>query len=203
MGSSSILAGTVPHAVGSALAFQMRGEDRVAVATAGDAAMEEGVFHESMNWAALKKLPVVFVCENNLYSTTTLMRDRQPSVDIYKRAEAYGMPGVRCDGNNVEDVYTKALEAVNRARDQKGPSFIEVMTYRWREHVGPHHDWDAGYRTKEEVEEWMKHCPITALSAGFAAKEVQSYRDEFEKEIDASLAFARQAAFPRKETIRV
>ena len=167
MGSSSILAATVPHAVGAALAFQMKGEDRVAVAPAGDAAVEEGVFHESLNWAALKKLPVVFVCENNLYSTTTPLGERQPSVDIYKRAAAYGMPGVRCDGNDVVDVYTKALEAVNRARRGEGPSFIEIMTYRWRGHVGPYYDWDAGYRTQKEVEEWMKHCPIKALSAEF------------------------------------
>lgn len=203
MGSSSILAATVPHAVGAALAFQMKGEDRVAVATAGDAAIEEGVFHESLNWASLKKLPVIFVCENNLYSTTTPMRDRQPCVEIYKRAEGYGMPGVRCDGNDVCDVYRKAAEALNRARQGEGPSLIEAMTYRWREHVGPNYDWDAGYRTKQEVEDWMKHCPIKALAAEFPAQEVQSYRDEFEKEIDGALAFARQAAFPRKETIRV
>jgi len=203
MGSSSILAGTVPHAVGAALAFQMKGEDRVAVAPAGDAAIEEGVFHESLNWASLKKLPVIFVCENNLYSTTTPLGSRQPCVDIYKRAQAYGMPGSRCDGNDVGDVYAKALQAVNRARSAQGPSLIEVMTYRWREHVGPNYDWDAGYRTKQEGQEWMKHCPIKALAAQFPAQEVQFFREEFEKEIDGALAFARQAAFPRKETIRV
>ncbi|MBF0504228.1 MAG: thiamine pyrophosphate-dependent dehydrogenase E1 component subunit alpha [Candidatus Omnitrophica bacterium] len=203
MGSSSILAGTVPHAVGAALAFQIKGEDRVAIAPAGDAAIEEGVFHESLNWASLKKLPVVFICENNLYSTSTHLRDRQPSVDIFKRAEAYGMPGSRCDGNDVGDVYTKTLEAVNRARRLEGPSFIEVMTYRWREHVGPNYDWDLGYRTKQEGEEWMIRCPIKALAAEFPAAQVQSYTDEFEKEIDEALVFARQAAFPREETIRV
>jgi len=202
MGSSSILAATVPHAVGAALAFQMKGEDRVAVAPAGDAAIEEGVFHESLNWASLKKLPVIFVCENNLYSTTTPLSARQPCVDIYKRAEAYGMPGHRCDGNDVGDVYTKAVEAVHRARHKEGPSLIEVMTYRWREHVGPNYDWDAGYRTKQEGQEWMEHCPIHALAAEFPAQEVQLFRDEFEKEIDESLAFARKAAFPRKETIK-
>jgi pyruvate dehydrogenase E1 component alpha subunit len=202
MGSSSILAGTVPHAVGAALAFQIKGEDRVAIAPGGDAAIEEGVFHESLNWASLKKLPVVFVCENNLYSTTTLLGARQPPVEIYKRAEAYGMPGARCDGNDVVDVYTKALEAVSRARNGQGPSLIEIMTYRWREHVGPNYDWDMGYRTKEEGEEWMKHCPINKLAAEFPVPEVRSFRDEFEKEIDEAIAYARQAAFPRKETIR-
>jgi len=202
MGSSSILAATVPHAVGMALAFQMKGEDRVAVAPSGDAAVEEGVYHESLNWAALKKLPVIFVCENNFYSTTTHLRDRQPSVDIYKRAEAYGMPGLRCDGNDVGDVYTKALEAVNRARRSEGPSFIEIMTYRWRGHVGPYYDWDAGYRTQQDVEEWMKHCPIKSLAKEFSLQEEQSLKDEIEKEIDVSLAFARNAAFPRKEIIR-
>ena len=97
-----------------------------------------------------KNFLFIFVCENNLYSTTTPLDERQPAVDIYKRAEAYGMPGVRCNGNDVGDVYTKALEAV-KGRQGEGPSFIEVMTYRWREHVGPHYDWDAGYRTQEEL----------------------------------------------------
>lgn len=203
MGSSSILAATVPHAVGAALAFTMKGEDRVAIAPAGDAAVEEGVFHESMNWAALKKLPVVFVCENNLYSTTTPLGQRQPGVDIYRRAEFYGMPGVRCDGNSVEDVYTKALEAVNRARQSEGPSFIEIMTYRWRGHVGPYYDWDAGYRTQQEVEERMKQCPIKALAMEFESSLVQSLEDEIEKEIDAALVFARKAAFPRREAITI
>ena len=202
MGSSSILAGTVPHAVGAALAFQMKGEDRIAVAPAGDAAVEEGVYHESLNWAALKKLPVLFICENNLYSTTTHLRDRQPAVDIYKRAESYGIPGVFCSGNDVADVYSKALEAVNRARRGEGPSFIEIRTYRWRGHVGPYYDWDAGYRTEQEVQEWMKHCPIKALALEFTTQEVQSYTDDIDQQIDESLVFARQAAFPRKETIR-
>ncbi len=203
MGSSSIIAGTVPHAVGAALAFQIKGEANVAIAPGGDAAVEEGVYHESLNWAALKKLPVIFVCENNLYSTTTPLQDRQPEVPIYKRAESYGMPGRQCSGNDVTEVYATALEAVNRARQGKGPSFIEIMTYRWRGHVGPYYDWDAGYRSQKDVEEWMKLCPINTLSKEFSQQEVQSYIDQIEKEIDASLEFARKAAWPDKETIRV
>jgi len=203
MGSSSILAATVPHAVGCALAFQLKGEDKVAIAPAGDAATEEGVFHESLNWAALKKLPVIFICENNLYSTTTPLEQRQPNVEIYKRAAAYGIPGVQCNGNDVLEVYTIALEAIERARQGQGPSFIETMTYRWRAHVGPYHDWDAGYRTKQEVETWMAHCPIKKLSQEFSTQEIEKFKTEIDQEIDASLEFARRSSFPSKEAIKI
>jgi pyruvate dehydrogenase E1 component alpha subunit len=154
-----------------------------------------------MGWAALKKLPVVFICENNLYSTTTSLKDRQAPVEIYKRAEGYGMPGVRGDGNDALDVHAKVLEAVARARRGDGPTLLEFMTYRWREHVGPNHDWDLGYRTQEEVESWMARCPVKKLAAEFPSEEVAAYTQEIEAEIDGSLAFARASAFPGKEAL--
>ena len=196
MGSSSILGGTIPHAVGCALAFQYKGQDRVAIAPCGDAAVEEGVFHESMNWAALKRLPVVFVCENNLYSTSSPLRVRQPAVDIYKRAEGYGVPGVRVDGNDVTAVYQAAVDAVSRARAGDGPSFIEAMTYRWREHVGPNYDWDLGYRSEAEGEAWMDRCPIKRLEQVIGPAEVARMKDAIREEINEAAAFARRSAFP-------
>jgi len=199
MGSSSILAGTIPHAVGGAFAFKYKGLDSVSIAPCGDAAVEEGIFHESMNWASLKKLPVIFVCENNLYSTSTPLSARQPKVYIYKRADAYGMPGVRVDGNDVLEVYRVALEATERARLGEGPTLIEAMTYRWREHVGPNYDYDLGYRTKEELDEWMDRCPIKKFDSSIPHEERDVLVEEITKEVHDAVAFARKASFPRWE----
>jgi len=201
MGSSSILGGTTPHAVGCALAFQIKGQSNIALATFGDAGVEEGVFHECMNWASLKKLPVIFICENNLYSTATLLKDRQPAVEIYKRAESYGMPGYQIDGNDVVAVYEKVKQVSESARNNEGPVLIEVLTYRWREHVGPHFDYDLGYRSKQELEEWMEKCPVKRYEHLLSDELNQSLIDDINEEIDKSLAFARTSAFPRKELI--
>jgi len=197
MGSSSILGGTIPHAVGCALAFQIKEVENVAVAPCGDAAVEEGVFHESMNWASLKKLPVVFVCENNLYSTQSSLDVRQPPVDIYKRAVSYGIPGVRVDGNDVLKVYEVTLEAVSRARAGGGPTLIEAMTYRWREHVGPNYDYNLGYRSKQELDEWLEKCPVKRVSNVVTEREEKLLVEEYSKEIDEAVDYARQSTFPK------
>jgi pyruvate dehydrogenase E1 component alpha subunit len=199
MGSSSILGGTIPHAAGCALAFQIKGVENVAVAPCGDAAIEEGVFHESMNWASLKKLPVVFVCENNLYSTQSSLGVRQPPVEIYKRAVSYGIPGVRVDGNDVLKVYEATIEAVSRARAGDGPTLIEAMTYRWREHVGPDYDYNLGYRSKQELDEWFEKCPVKRLSDVVTERERKLLVEEYSKEIDGAIDYARQSPFPKPD----
>ncbi len=200
MGSSSILGGTIPHAVGCALAFQMKDLPHVAIAPCGDAAVEEGVFHESLNWAIIKKLPVVFVCENNLYSTSTHLRDRQPAVEIYQRIASLGIPSKKVDGNDILEVYQVAGEAVERARAGKGPSFIEARTYRWREHVGPNYDYDLGYRSKEELDFWMDKCPIKTLQKKMTLEDSQ-IEDQISHEIDEAIDFARNSSFPSMEGV--
>lgn len=201
MGSSSILGGTIPHAVGCALAFQMKGLAHVAIASCGDAAVEEGVFHESLNWAIIKKLPVIFVCENNLYSTSTHLRDRQPDIDIYRRIASLGIPSEKVDGNDVLEVYQTAGEAIKRARAGKGPSFIEAHTYRWREHVGPNYDYDLGYRSKEELDFWMARCPIERLRKEMTPEDDQ-IEDQINQEIDDAVDFAQKSPFPSKEVVQ-
>ena len=201
MGTSAILGGTTPHAVGCALAFQMKKEKRVAIASSGDAVIEEGVFHESLNWASMKKLPVVFVCENNLYSTHTPLEERQPAIEIYKRAESYGIPGIRVDGNNVLEVFSAAQKAIERARDGGGPTLIEAMTYRWREHVGPNFDFDLGYRTKRELDEWMDQCPIKNFKHIVSVEEFKSLEAQLNEEIDVAIDFSRRSSFPNKELV--
>ncbi len=158
--TSPILGGMIPVALGAALSFQMDKKRHVAVCFLGDATIEEGVFAESLNFALLKKLPVLFVCENNLYSTHTHIKDRQPSSEIFQRVKTPELKTQQVDGNDVEAVYAVAEKSIELCRKGQGPVFLECLTYRFREHVGPLYDYDKGYRTKKEVEDWQKKCPI-------------------------------------------
>ena len=207
--ASAILGQTIAVAVGSAFAFQMDGASRVAVSFFGDGAVEEGIFHESLNFAAVRKTPVVFVCENNLYSTHTPLSVRHPAgLPIYERARAYGIPAAHVDGNDALAVYREAQRAVAHCRSGAGPWFMECATYRWREHVGPLWDFDRGYRSKAEVDEWMARCPITRLSATCLEEsmctedELQSWRREFLQEITDAVAVAKRSPFPSVERLR-
>ena len=206
LASSAILGQTMAVAVGSAWAFAMEGSRRVAVSFFGDGAAEEGIFHESLNFAALKKLPVLFICENNLYSTHTPLEVRQPAgVQIFERVRSYVLPGKQVDGNDVFAVYGAAREAVEWCRSGRGPFFLECMTYRWREHVGPLWDYDKGYRTKAEVDEWIGRCPIQRASERLLERglcttaELQKWRDEAQQEIDYAIAVAKTSPFPTME----
>ena len=206
--SSAILGQTIAVAVGSAWAFAMDHSSRIAVSFFGDGAVEEGIFHESLNFAALHKVPVLFVCENNLYSTHSPLSVRQPQgIQIFERARAYTIPARQVDGNDVRAIYTAAREAVTWCRSGKGPYFLECLTYRWREHVGPLWDYDAGYRTKAEVEQWMARCPIRRLSeyilAGGACtqEELHRLRQGVQQEVDHAVAVARESPFPPVERL--
>jgi len=206
--SSAILGQTVAVAVGTGMAFQMDRQDRVAVTYFGDGAIEEGVWHESLNLAAVRKAPVLFVCENNLYSTLTPLSVRQPKdVEIWQRGASYSIPAQKVDGNDVTTVYDAASEAVAQIREGKGPYLLECMTYRWREHVGPLWDYAWGYRSKEEVDSWMARCPIKRLSESLLQEGVLSQSDldrirrELEEELREAVAFAKESPFPAVEDI--
>jgi TPP-dependent pyruvate/acetoin dehydrogenase alpha subunit len=208
--SSAILGQTMATAVGSALAFAMDGLDRVAVTFFGDGTVEEGIFHESLNFAVVKRLPVLFVCENNGYSTHTRLEVRQPvSVSIHARAGSYGMVSARVDGNDVFAVFAAAREAVERLRRGEGPSFLECMTYRWREHVGPLWDYDKGYRTKAEVDAWIARCPIKRATERLVAEglcsmeEVERAERDCREEVNRAVAAAKAAPFPAVEDLTV
>jgi len=163
LGTSAIVGGGIPLAVGAALAASFQENGRIATVFFGDGASEEGSFHESLNFAALKQLPVVFICENNFYATSSPISARQPHPDIYTRAAGYKIPGCQVDGNDVVAVWKAAHEAVERARNGGGPSLVECRTYRWRGHVGPECDWEKGCRPREELFEWMERCPIESF----------------------------------------
>jgi TPP-dependent pyruvate/acetoin dehydrogenase alpha subunit len=165
--SSAILAQTIPVATGSALAFKMDGKPHVAVCFFGDATCEEGAFYESLNYASIHKLPVLFVCENNLYSTESTLAIRQPpGTELCERVRSFKIRAEQVDGNDVYAVNDAASIAIAELRAGKGPVFLECMTYRWREHVGPNldHESNRTYRSKEELELWMEKCPVKRAS---------------------------------------
>lgn len=206
--SSAILGQTMAVAVGTALAFTMDGRDQLAVTFFGDGTVEEGIFHETLNFAVMRRAPVLFVCENNGFSTHTRLEVRQPaSVSIHARAASYGMPSRLVDGNDVFAVHAAAREAVAHVRGGAGPFFLECTTYRWREHVGPQWDYDKGYRTKAEVDAWIARCPIRRaserlLSEGVSTPErIAAMGRASQIEVDEAVATARAASFPAVEDL--
>ena len=196
MGTSAIVGGTISHAAGAGLTFQLRRQGRVAVVTFGDGATEEGVFHETLNFAALRRLPVVFVCENNLYATNTHIRERQAQTEIYRHAERFGMPGVAADGNDVGEVHTQAAQAVERARRGEGPTLLEFHTYRILEHCGVNEDHDVGYRRREEVDAWRARGPLERARDVVDEREAARMREEIEAEIAEAVRVAQVAPWP-------
>jgi len=195
-GSTPIVGGTVPLAVGSAWASSLKQSGQITAVFFGDGCFEEGVVHESMNFAALHKLPVVFICENNGFSVYTRLGERQPERPIYRLAEAHGMAAYTGDGNNVEAVLEIADMAVNLARSGNGPQFIELHTYRWLEHCGPNFDDNLGYRSNDEIEIGLKDCPIERLINKLSlpmpalAVDIEQFESEIGKEITAAFDFA-------------
>jgi TPP-dependent pyruvate/acetoin dehydrogenase alpha subunit len=193
IGCFGIVGGSIAAATGAALAAQLKRDGAVAVAFFGDGAVNQAYFHECLNFAAVRKLPVVYVCENNLYGEWTSMFAVTGGSDIAGRAAAYGMPGVVTDGNDVLAVRETAATAVARARAGEGPTLIEAKTYR---HKG-HSRVDPGkYRPKAEVEEWLTRDPIPRLASYLDDDTVERIHDEVEAELEAALAAARAAAQP-------
>jgi pyruvate dehydrogenase E1 component alpha subunit len=202
LGTTAIVGGCVPLAVGTALASAMRKDGRVSVVFFGDGACDEGSFQEGLNFAALKKLPVLFVCENNFWAVGSPQSARHAHGDIYKRAEGFAMPGVLADGNDVLAVYRTAGQAVERARSGGGPTLIEARTYRWKGHVGPEADWQLGTRPRQELEDWIANCPLKSYSQRLiesGAVEQSEYMEmiqQIDKMLDEAMAFAKASPFP-------
>ncbi len=176
-GSTPIVAGTIPIATGIAFAEKKLKQKAVTVIFLGEAAVEEGVFHESVNFAALRKLPILYVCENNLYSVYTHLSERQPARKITPLVAGHGIPSFRADGNDVLAVCRETQKAISLIRKKKGPVFIEFLTYRWREHCGPDYDNNIGYRTEAEFKRWQKKCPIAKFERHLQSKRLLNKED--------------------------
>ena len=206
MGALPIVAGSIPVGVGVAFAAKKDRRDAVTIIYIGDAAMEEGVAHESLNLASVRELSVVFICENNLYSVYTPYDQRQPARPLTDLAAAHGIATSSGNGNDIAEVFDLASAAVTAARSDFKPAFIELSTYRWLEHCGPNYDNDIGYRSQAEAEAWMAECPLEAYrksllaEGGLGDDDVEQIESEIAAEVAEAFAFARDSAYPDPAT---
>jgi pyruvate dehydrogenase E1 component alpha subunit len=203
LGANGIVGGGISIVTGAALAAQMEGRARVAVSFFGDGASNAGPFHECLNIAASWKLPIVYVCENNLYAAQTSAASTQGLEDVAARAAGYGIPGVAIDGNDIFAVNRAAYHAVQTARKGGGPTLIECKTYRWRAHT--ERKTQPDYRAKAEIEAWKHKDPIARLVSQLrdhqqlGEEDWQAMRADVQREIDAAVAFAEKSPFPFPE----
>ena len=200
--SAPLVGASIAFAVGIAMSSKMKGESKIAVAFFGDGAVEEGVFWESINFASVFKLPVLFVCENNLYATHSPILRRQPYEEIVSRVKSHNIRTFYVNnGNDVLMVLKAAKEAVSETRKFK-PCLIEACTYRLREHWGPGEDWHLGYRTREEGDEWLAKCPFKQLrkvfdkSGNLSQLDIDGMKKMIKKEIDEAVKFALESPVP-------
>jgi 2-oxoisovalerate dehydrogenase E1 component len=204
MGTTGIVGPNILQAAGAGLSFKLLGLDRVSVGFFGDGAVNNGAFHEGLNLAAIWELPVIFVCENNLYATEVPFTYATRNTDVAERARSYGLPGIAVDGNDVLAVAEVAGEAIARARAGKGPTLLECRTYRTRPHAEGMRD--VGYRTLAEIEEWKQRDPILKLKSrsldeGLASPEEFDAIDiEIKAIVADALQFAMSSPYPDPET---
>lgn len=196
MGASAVVASTIPHAAGAALAAKLRKTSQIIVCAFGDGATEEGVYHETLNFVALHRLPVLLVCENNGLAVHTSLKERQ-AYRIREHVAAYGIEvGDVCNGGDLLEVADRITALVNAMRRDGAPRFIEIATCRYKEHVGPGEDLEVGYRSRAEVEAWKAKDPL------IADKDlVAQLAPEIEREIDAAVAFAEASPMPGREQL--
>ncbi len=207
LGANGIAGGGIPLAVGAGLSSKMRGADQVTVCFFGDGSSNSGTFHEGLNFASVHRVPVVFICENNLYGISVSQKQHQAIQDISIRSVAYKMPGVTIDGNDVQAVYQTSGEAIQRARAGEGPTLVECKTYRWRGHYEGDPNQGRRYRTTEEIQAWIKRCPIKRFEEKLIKgrvlnrKRIKQIREGFEKKIQEAVDFAKESPFPAPEDI--
>ena len=197
MGSTAIVGNTIPVAVGLALEKKLTRKKSIACVFFGDGATEEGAFYESVNFAIIHSLPILFICENNLYSVYSGLEVRQP-VDrkIYKMVRAMGLSAQHGNGNDVEEVARKVKHAKTMILKSGGPQFLEFDTYRWREHCGPNFDNNIGYREESEFLKWKKKDPLKNFYSENSQKYIDRKIDTISQEIDDAHQFADDSKFP-------
>ncbi len=191
MGSSAVVASTIPHGVGAALAAKLQKKDQVIVVFFGEGAAGEGVYHESLNFAASHKLPVLFVCENNDMSIFTISSDMH-NFEIVPHAQSYGIDAAHePEGMDLNVIRKTAGDRIDAIRRGEGPKLIEYRTYRYRQHVGPGDDHKDGHRPMADLEAWMAKDPVVQ-----DRERIEKYRPFIEREIEAAMQYAEESAFP-------
>ncbi|CAN5847120.1 acetoin:2,6-dichlorophenolindophenol oxidoreductase subunit alpha [soil metagenome] len=204
MGTTGIVGPNILQATGAGYSFQLLESDRVSVGFFGDGAVNNGAFHEGVNLAAIWNLPVVYVCENNMYATEVPFSYATRNTEVADRARSYGIPGVLVDGNDVVAVHEAAADAIARARAGDGPTLLDCQTYRTRPHAEGMRD--AGYRTQDEIDDWKTRDPIAAFRKrvednGLVSDEhLNAVDSEIDSVVADALEFARSSPFPEAET---
>lgn len=205
-GTVPLVAATIPIAAGSAMAAKLKGTEQVSVSFFGDGATEEGHFHETMNLAALYRLPVIFVCENNFYSSHLQLLERRPMDNLDKMADVYNIPGIRLDGNDVMAIYQATRTAAERARKGEGPTLLECRTYRWRGHVGHDMNLDVGVKRRDELKEWLPRDPVKRLRDHILSDaDIQQELDQIDmtvkNDVEDAISFSRESPFPEPQEL--
>lgn len=199
MGTSAIVGTSIPQAVGYAYALKIRKSDSIVVSFFGDGAVDEGTFHESLNFAALKKLPIIFICENNLYAIHSHYLTRHSFQSTADFVRGYGITTETIPDNDILKIFERVSDAANQIRSTRsGPWFFECFAYRWKEHVGPADDWNLNYRTKEEARPWIENDQVKRLKALLVSDISGKIESSVEAEIAAAFKFAEESPVPQK-----
>lgn len=208
LGSTPIVGGTFPVAIGVAYANAFKKNGSITVVFFGDGMTEEGVFCEGINFASLKNLPILFVCENNFYSVYSPLSVRQSEKrNLCEIVRSHGIEAHLGNGNDVEEVFSLATNAIKKIRENKGPIFLELMTYRWKEHCGPNEDDDLGYRSKKDVSLWKKRCPIDTYRQKLFQENLldehleTKWQKQIQNEIENAYLFAQKSSFASENLI--
>jgi pyruvate dehydrogenase E1 component alpha subunit len=199
LGCSAVVGTTIPISVGYALALKREGLGRVVVSFFGDGATEEGVFYESLNFAALHRLPVLFVCENNSFAIHSPLKKRWATSRLCERVRTYGITAIAIADSDVLEIRRNAAEGMRSG--ETGPVFLECHTYRWREHVGPNEDYQSGYRSLAELKNWKEKDQVEAIGARLDPSERAEIDSEIVAEMAVAFQFAENSPFPNPDEV--
>ena len=202
MGSTAIVGNNIPIGVGLGLSSRIKNKKNISYIFFGDGAVEQGVFYESVNFSIIHKLPVIFICENNLYSVYTPLKERQPrNRKIFKMVKSLGINSLCCDGYDYKSVLSSIKKSIRYVKKYQKPFFIEFKTYRWLEHCGPNFDNELGYRTKNEFITWKKKDPLSLLRKKIVKflgiSKTNKIEDNIKKEIENAFIYAERSSFPK------
>ncbi len=201
LGMSAVVGTTVPIAAGYGFALGREGKDRIAAAFMGDGATEEGVFAETLNFSALHKLPVLFICENNGFAIHSPTSNRWATEALCERVATYGIPTYEITDGNVFSIRDAADKAIREIRTGSGPQFMECKTYRWREHVGPNEDYDDGYRSRDDFQPWLEDDQVARTGEMMDKADRDAIDADIEKQIADAVEFAEQSPWPEPEEL--
>lgn len=201
MGTSAIVAASIPHAVGFAMAMKYRKQEGIVACFFGEGATDEGVFYEAVNFAVLKKLPILFVCENNGYAIYSKQEARSAGLTLSEKVNAFGVESRKITDGEIVSAFSAATEAVNKVRGGDGPYFLEIDTCRWYDHVGPKEDWTMGYRSKNDAQRWIEQDQVEVVGQSISSQDRKDVEEEVKVMIARAFEYAENQVFPGEEDL--